>query len=102
MIFVERFLFDDGRKFLAANFDVDPGSDLRVRRGHVCHANAVIQARRKCAAGHFADALAVIENRIMRPRRRTFCLHSKRNELFWRAVFFRLQQSFAANEIWLR
>src|SRR5881398_2853631 len=102
MIFVERFLFDDGRKSLAANLDVDPGSDRRIRRGHVCHADAVIQARRKCAASHFPDSVAVIENRIMRPWGRAFGLQSKRHQFFWRAIFFRLHQDFATNESWFR
>src|SRR5437762_14013835 len=73
-----------------------------MRRGHVCHADAVIQARRKGAASHFPDSVTVVENRIMRPWGRAFGLHSKRHQSFWRAIFFRLHQDFPSNEIWFR
>src|SRR5437870_12542827 len=67
----------------------------------VSHSDSVIQARRKRAASHFADALAVMENGVVRPRRRSFLLHSKRHELFAVADFFCLQQCVVPDEIWL-
>ena len=42
---------------------------------------------------------AVLENGVVRSRRRPFLLHSKRHEFFARADFFCLQQGVAPDEI---
>src|SRR5438132_14165244 len=103
LIFCRAVLFDSGRKFLAANFEVDFCTDLRVRRRDIRHSYAPVQARRNCAAGYLTDPLALAaagENRIVRPRRRTFFFHSKRHELFLRAVLFRARENIPPDETW--
>src|SRR6266550_373514 len=97
---VERFLFHGGWKFLRANLDVNLSADLRVRRGHIRHADAPVQARRKRAACHFPNVLAIAKNGVVRPRWRTFLLHPERNQLFARAEFFCLQQRITTDEVW--
>src|SRR5437870_13216527 len=68
----------------------------------VSHSNSVIQARRKRAASHFADALAIMENGVVRPRRRPFLLHSERHELLSRSALFCLQQGVVPDEVCFR
>src|SRR5207253_11041837 len=88
MFFVERLLFYDSWKLLSADFDIDSGADFRARRRDIRHAHAPVQARRKGAACYFADALVVLEDGVMRSRRRSFLFHSKWNEFYSRYFFF--------------
>ena len=63
----------------ARNHIVDLAADFCVRRIDVRHTDAPVQARRKRAAGHFADPLAIFENRVVWSRRRTFIYHFEGN-----------------------
>src|SRR5436189_5882626 len=99
MFFVERLLFYDSWKLLSSYFDIDSGADFRASRRDIRHAHAPVQARRKGAACYFADALVVLEDGVMRSRRRSFFFHSKWHELFARSFFFCFEQNVASDEV---
>src|SRR5207247_2587618 len=74
--------------------------DLRGRRRDIPHSDANVQARRQRAAANLADACSVVEERIVRARRRTLPVHLECDEPFARTVGFGLKQFFASGEIW--
>src|SRR5438067_11959645 len=98
MFFVERLLFYDSWKLLSADFDIDSGADFRARRRDIRHAHAPVQARRKAAACYFANALALLEDGVMRARRSSFFSHPKWHELFARSFFLCYEQNVASDD----